>query len=244
MPQKTLNFILFIAAISFFRTANAQLTAPSKGGEVNLVLATSTTMELRFGMTGTGQGRVVAMAASVGGMPVPLAANDGTAYTGNATFGQGAALDKGYVVYCGSGHYVTVTGLLPNTYYYISSSEYNKDSTAILYNTHSSSISTATRAGSPTALAASTQVGRAITVYPNPCVGSVLNVSLQGCKSEAFTFRLLSMLGQSLLSQTVVPTGADYTLPLNLPVGTAAGTYLLTMSNSTTSIQQRITITN
>lgn len=244
MAQKTLTFILFIAAISFFRIANAQLTAPSKGGEVNLVLATSTTMELRFGMTGTGQGRVIAMAVSVGGMPIPLAANNGTTYVASATFGQGAVLNQGYVVYCGTGHSATVTGLTPNTYYYIASSEYNKDSTTILYNTRGSSITTSTRAGSPTALATSAQEGHAVTIYPNPCTGQVLNVSLQGCKSESFSLRLVSMLGQLLLSQIVMPTGMDYTLPLNLPNGTAAGTYLLTLSNSTTLIQQRVTVLN
>lgn len=135
-----------------FRAALAQATAPSQGGGVSVVRATATTMELSFGTSGTGQGRVVAMAATNGGMPVPLAAADGQFYPADATYGQGAALGAGYVVYNGTSHAATVTGLEPGTYYYITNAEYNADSSGIAYNTHGTSMSTATRSAPPAPL--------------------------------------------------------------------------------------------
>lgn len=132
-------------------TALAQVVAPSQGGEVGLVLVTSTTMELTFGTTGNGQGRVVAMAPTSSGMPVPLSATDGNFYSASPAYGKGNILGSGYAVYSGAGHSVTVTGLKPSTYYYISSAEYNTDGSAIAYNNRSSSISTSTHAAAATA---------------------------------------------------------------------------------------------
>ena len=109
-------------------------------------------MELEFGSGGTGQGRVLAMAATVGGMPVPLVAADDRFYTGNAVYGQGTALGAGYVVYSGTAHSATVTGLQPNTYYYLTNAEYNSAGASIAYNTRGSSISIATRSIPPTPL--------------------------------------------------------------------------------------------
>jgi hypothetical protein len=125
--------------------AAAQVSAPTKGGGVSVTRITATTMDLKFGTTGTGQGRVVALAATKGGMPVPLTPVDGESYTAASTYGQGAKLGQGYVVYNGSEHTATVTGLQPNTYYYITNAEYNADSATIAYNTRGTSMSIATR---------------------------------------------------------------------------------------------------
>jgi hypothetical protein len=134
--------------------AAAQVTAPTRGGGVSVTRITATSMELTFGSNGTGQGRVVALAATQGGKPVPLTAVDGKSYTAAPTYGQGATLGEGYVVYNGPDHSATVTGLQPNTYYYITNAEYNADSTNIAYNTRGTSMAIATRSAttSPTPL--------------------------------------------------------------------------------------------
>lgn len=144
MNTRLLSFSLWFAAGLPLRAAWAQAPTPSQGGEISLVRVTATTMELRFGTRGTGQGRVVAMAATASGMPVPLVAADGQFYAANAAYGQGAALSTGFVVYSGEGHSAIVTGLRPGTYYYITNAEYNADSTSISYNTRGSSMSTTT----------------------------------------------------------------------------------------------------
>lgn len=149
MHSRFLSPLVYLAVGLSFHTALAQATAPSRGGDVSVVRATATTMELSFGTSGTGQGRVVAIAASNGGMPVPLAAADGTFYPANAAYGQGAVLGAGYAVYNGTGHSATVSGLQPGTYYYITNAEYNADSSSIAYNTRGTSISTATRNAAP-----------------------------------------------------------------------------------------------
>ena len=139
--------VVLLVALLHNHIALAQVAAPSQGGEVGLVLVTATTMELTFGTTGNGQGRVVAIAALSDGRPVPLGATDNTVYTANPSYGKGSTLESGYVIYSGSQHSVTVNGLTPNTYYYIASSEYNTDGTSIAYNTRGTSMSTSTRSG-------------------------------------------------------------------------------------------------
>jgi hypothetical protein len=105
-------------------------------------------MELRFGTTGNGQGRVLAIAES--DRPVPLTVIDGQFYTGNSIYGQGSKLDNGYVIYSGPEHSITVTGLKPSTSYYFANAEYNTDGTNILYNAQGTSMSTATQSAPAT----------------------------------------------------------------------------------------------
>lgn len=149
MRSRFLLLLCILAVGLFGRSACAQLVAPSQGGEVGIVYATATTMELSFGTTGTGQGRVVAIAEAPGGIPVPLTAVDGQFYTGATSYGQGSPLGSGYAVYNGAGHSVVVSGLTPNTFYYVTNAEYNADSHSIAYNTDGVSMSTATRAATP-----------------------------------------------------------------------------------------------
>jgi hypothetical protein len=326
------------------QAALAQVVAPTEGGEVDAIRVTATTMELSFGTTGNGQGRVITMAASEWGIPVPLVAQDGRFYTSSATYGQGAALGSGYVVYNGSGHTVTVTGLKPDTYYYVVDAEYNSGGSSIAYNTRSISMATATRSaptisapvftplpvelvsfngsvnanniatlrwttasernsaffalerspdgttftevGRVAAATSSTKslsykwvesnrllnttyyrlrqvdndatthyskvislapvqpVARLLEVYPNPSAGQTIQVSLQGYSGESLTLRVTDALGRTILTQTVVPTGAQYLAPLALPEGLTAGTYVLTLANSSAPIQKRIIVSN
>jgi hypothetical protein len=80
-------------------------------------------------------------------MPVPLTAADNQFYAAATCYGQGSPLGKGYVVYNGTGHSVVVSGLTPNTFYYVTNAEYNTDATTIAYNIDGVSMSTATRSG-------------------------------------------------------------------------------------------------
>lgn len=145
MCARFLSLLLGLASGLPVTAALAQVTGPSLGGEVNAIHVTATTIELRFGTTGTGQGRVVAVAATSPGSSVPLVAANGQFYNAATTYGQGSKLGKGYVIYSGTGNSVTVSGLQPNTYYYFTDAEYNTDGTSIAYNTQGISMSTATR---------------------------------------------------------------------------------------------------
>lgn len=154
-PSRCLHCLLLplltLAAGLFSQIASAQVAPPTQGGGVSVTKVTATTMELSFGTRGTGQGRIVSLAVTPDGMPVPLGATDGQFYRAAATYGQGTSLGQGYVVYNGIGNSVTVTDLKPNTYYYIANAEYNSDSTTIAYNTRGTSISIATRNATVTA---------------------------------------------------------------------------------------------
>lgn len=152
MNLRFLTLVVGLVAGLVSHTTSAQVVAPVRGGEVGLIRVTATTMELSFGTRGTGQGRVVAIAPTGGEASAPLTATDNLFYVANAVYGQGAKLDSGYAVYNGTGHSITVTGLQPNTYYYVTNAEYNADSSSIAYNTRGSSFSTATRAAPPAPL--------------------------------------------------------------------------------------------
>ena len=136
------HLLLSLLALFFIKTgtALAQVTAPSQGGAVGVTRVTATTMELLFGTTGNGQGRVVAIAPAPGWRTVQLAPVDGTSYLADAEYGRGATMGKGFVVYNGTGHSALITGLQPSTVYYLANAEYNTDGTAVLYNVQSSSL--------------------------------------------------------------------------------------------------------
>ena len=146
MRLRLLSLLLGLAAGLPGRAALAQAVAPTQGGEVNPTRVTATTMELSFGTTGQGEGRVIAVVVSNNGMSEPLAAVDNHFYKASTAYGQGDSLGRGFVIYAGTGHSVTVTGLQPDTYYYFTDAEYNTDGTSIIYNTRGSSMSTRTRA--------------------------------------------------------------------------------------------------
>jgi hypothetical protein len=152
MHLRFLLLLLGLAVSLSGHTAAAQVTAPAQGGSVRVVRVTATTIEISFGNTGTGQGRVVGVAESPSGRPMPVGAVDGQFYQANTVFGQGTPVGLGYVVYNGIGHSATVTGLKPSTSYYFTNSEYNSDGSTIAYNTNGNGMLTSTRSGpaSPT----------------------------------------------------------------------------------------------
>jgi hypothetical protein len=145
--------------------AQAQIEAPSQGGEVSVNYVTSTSMELSFGTTGNGQGRILAIAESRLGQPVPLSAVNGQVYTADSVYGKGSALNSGYVIYNGTKNCVTVTGLKPNTYYYFSNAEYNTDGSTIAYNSDGISMSTSTYKASDALIATPTPLPVGLTTF-------------------------------------------------------------------------------
>jgi hypothetical protein len=144
MILRFLLLLLSLVSVMSSHDTLAQVAPPSQGGEVSVIYVTATSMELSFGTTGNGQGRVLAIAESSSGEPVPLAAVDGQAYVADSVYGKGSALNSGFVIYNGKENSVTVTGLKPNTYYYFSNAEYNTDGSTIVYNSDGISMSTAT----------------------------------------------------------------------------------------------------
>jgi hypothetical protein len=131
-----LLLLLVLAAGLSGRTALAQVVAPTEGGEVSIDRITATTIEMTFGTTGNGQGRIVAIAKAPRSRSSMLAAVDGQFYKAAPIYAEGDALGEGYVIYNGDGHSITVTGLQPNTAYYIANSEYNTDGIDIAYNNY------------------------------------------------------------------------------------------------------------
>jgi hypothetical protein len=134
-----LNFLLLLLGLVaglFDQAALAQVSAPSEGGEINIERITATSIELSFGTTGTGQGRVVAIAKVPRIMSVMLAPIDGQFYKASPIYAKGDILGEGYAIYNGDGHSMTVTGLQPNSSYYIADLEYNTDGISIAYNTY------------------------------------------------------------------------------------------------------------
>jgi hypothetical protein len=81
---------------------------------------------------GSGTGRLVVVRPSALSTPFPVPV-DGTTYPVNSSYGQGAALGGGYVVYVGSGATVSVTNLLPSTDYTFWVYEANSTGCAVNY---------------------------------------------------------------------------------------------------------------
>lgn len=336
----SLSLLIGLTASLGSRTASAQVTAPSQGGAVNAINVTATTMELSFGTGGTGQGRVIAIAATGGAVSVPLAAVNGNFYAAAPTYGRGETLGKGYAVYSGTGRSIMVTGLQPNTRYYVTNAEYNTDGTTILYNTRGSNMSLVTNNGSVSTtplpveltsfigavdarsvatlhwttaserntayfalersadgisfveaslliaagsssqsvsyqwrdpqrlthvtyyrlrqadldgtvsysgvvtLAPAPDIDRLVEVYPNPSAGQTIQLMLQGYNGEALELHLVDVLGRPVLTQILTPADAHTVVPLILPRGLAAGTYLLTLAGSSSPIQKRIIVSD
>jgi hypothetical protein len=143
----------WLACLLVVRPASAQVSAPSSGGNISIKQITATSTQLTIGLGGTGQGRVVAMAATSNGSSVRMPLDGKTFYTGSPVYGQGDKVGQGYIVYSGPDRTVTVTGLQPGTAYYFYNAEYNNDSSSIAYNTTGNSLIMRTRAAAaPTPL--------------------------------------------------------------------------------------------
>jgi autotransporter-associated beta strand protein len=81
--------------------------------------------------SGNGINRIVIAKAASAPTAIP---QDGTAYTGNASYGSGSSLSDGsFVVYNGSGNSFTLTGLSPSTTYYLEIFEYDGSGSTVNY---------------------------------------------------------------------------------------------------------------
>ncbi|WP_291720736.1 BspA family leucine-rich repeat surface protein, partial [Bernardetia sp.] len=91
------------------------------------VVRGATTAHIYWMKSGSGNNRIVVLKA---GSAVDVnAAIDNTTYTADPVFGNGTALDGGFVVYNGEGSQVNITGLTDGTTYHVAVFEYNKDCT-------------------------------------------------------------------------------------------------------------------
>jgi len=218
------------------------LTVPTQGGEVGVEddSTTATSLHLVFGANGNGQGRVVAVALAPRNKPVPLSPTDGQFYTASPVFGRGSVMEAGFVVYAGTGHAVTVTGLQPNTRYYVTSCEYNTDGKETLYNTYGISLITGTLPATP--LAVNEPTTQLVQVYPNPSAGHSVQLLLQGFAGEKLELRLFDAVGRVVLAQQLAPVGSRYDAPLALPGTLAAGCYILRIAGSGAPTQKRLVI--
>jgi hypothetical protein len=93
-------------------------------------------------------------------------------------------------------------------------------------------------------LAPASRTARLIEVYPNPSTGQAIQLLLQGYMGESLTVRVADAVGRTVMAQTVVPANAQYSEPLALPQGLAAGTYVLTLGGSSSPVQKRIIVSN
>ncbi len=105
-------------------------TEPSQQPTVSFSLQDEDSMRVSWS-GGNGDGTIVVMRKSFS--PTTSHPADGTVYAQDAAYGSGAALASGYVVYVGSGNYVDVTGLDPNSTYYVALYEYAGSATKINY---------------------------------------------------------------------------------------------------------------
>jgi hypothetical protein len=119
-------------------------------------------------------------------------------------------------------------GLLAPTYYRLR--QVDNDGTA-----HYSSVIT---------LAPASRTARLIEVYPNPSAGQAIQLLLQGYTGESLTIQVADAVGRTVMAQTVIPNNAQYSEPLALPQGLAAGTYVLTLGGSSSLVQKRIIVSN
>ncbi|MCS6824474.1 MAG: choice-of-anchor I family protein [Cytophagaceae bacterium] len=103
---------------------NAPLAAEPGTISSNLTFSNVTTNSMTISWTkGSGQRNLVVMRA---GAPVSVNPEDGADYAANAVFETGANMgNNNYVVYNGTGNSVNVTGLNPNTTYFVEIFEYN-----------------------------------------------------------------------------------------------------------------------
>lgn len=96
-------------------------TEPSQQPSVSFSLQDTDSMRVSW-TGGNGDGTIVVMRKS--SLPTTSHPVDGTEYAQSSTYGSGDALASGYVVYVGSGSQVDVTGLDPNSTYYVALYEY------------------------------------------------------------------------------------------------------------------------
>ena len=92
-------------------------------GSTSAVFSNVTINSAKLTVTaGNGANRIIIVSKTD---PLKTNPSDAKAYTANTIYGNGNAIDNGYVVYNGTGNTVTVSNLTPNTKYYFTVIEYN-----------------------------------------------------------------------------------------------------------------------
>jgi len=121
----------------------ANYFAPPSIQARSILFSNVTSSSIRVKWTnGNGERRIVLakQGNSISETPV-----DGIEYTANSVFGNGDAIGDAFVVYNGTGNFVNVTGLSPNTNYTFKVFELVNNTPCILYNTNNSTMNPRTR---------------------------------------------------------------------------------------------------
>lgn len=81
-----------------------------------------------------------------------------------------------------------------------------------------------------------------MSVYPNPVKGKTFNVQLSGNDKETYTMNLYNDLGQMIVSKAINHQGGSSNYTIELPAGTKAGIYRVTVKAGSTTLQQTIIV--
>jgi hypothetical protein len=127
----SLNYLQAAPASGTFTTpACVVATAPTlPASAAQATAASSYALNLSWA-AGNGSARLVVVRA---GQPVVDGPQNATAYQASARLGAGTAIGAGFVVYSGVGTSVSVTGLSPNTTYYVAVYEFNGSGCSTAY---------------------------------------------------------------------------------------------------------------
>src|SRR5205085_9691254 len=118
------------AFINSLRTGGGTGEPTVQASNVNFTAVGATSLQVNW-TNGNGASRIVLAKA---GSPVDGSPADGTAYTANAAFGNGAQIGTGnFVAFSSSASNVVVTNLSPSTTYFFSVFEYNDTSATTDY---------------------------------------------------------------------------------------------------------------
>jgi hypothetical protein len=184
---------------------NTTLNLPTVGAS-NLGFTSVTTTSFTINWTnGDGSDRLVLIKQ---GSAVDQNPANATGYSASAGYGSGSELGTGnYAVYNGTGNSVTVTGLTPNTIYYVKIYEFDGTGSTTEYDISDGLTGSQTTNAVSAGLASSPVFRGTLAAYPNP-VKDVLNFSLKDGIGSSMKVSVLNMAGSEILSQNFDNNGS------------------------------------
>ncbi|MGQ9819306.1 MAG: T9SS type A sorting domain-containing protein, partial [Candidatus Kapaibacteriales bacterium] len=227
-------------------TAHLWVYPSTQASNINLVSRTNASITISWTR---GNGNGVLVSAKQGTTNNVSPTND-TTYNANAYFPSapwisGSGSSK--AVYSGTGTSVTVTGLLPNTFYTFRLFEYNQTGSSIAYNTSTSAQNPRTLKTTLKDVAYDDGVvvgsyGQLSAVYPNPTSEGEIDFSYNAENEGEALVQIVSMEGVVLYSNTTMFMKGDnyvtiYFADENLYL--SPGMYVLRVFQNGESLQQK-----